>query len=204
MGRTDIEPEVTETDTVSLQKQVAALSAQVGQLTKAAAASGGISADALEQMLARVTALSAEAYERTQHPDNREHPGISVYSYPEGDKARPRPNLKCKMLWVGYDLTIDTLMATEIELLNRAEPGRFRFTRTDGSQDWLNVEATVTDVGSLERLQFTFLTAERKDTLPSMVGMLREAFKVKSPEQIELDTLRAEVERLKTQPVGAG
>jgi hypothetical protein len=154
-------------------------------------------------MLARVAALSADAYDRTQHPDNREHPGISAYSYPEGDQARPRPELKCKMLWVDYDLTRDTLTATELELLNQAQPGRFRFTRTDGAQDWLEVTATADDVGSVERLQFMFLTKERRDTLPSMVSMLREAYGVKSPEQIELETLRAAVERLQTQPVGA-
>src|SRR3990167_4975823 len=75
------------------------------------------------------------------HPENIEHPGISVYSYPEGDHARPKPDLKCKMYWIGYELRTDTLTPQEIDLLNRVQPGEFRVTKADGTGIPFRVEA---------------------------------------------------------------
>lgn len=192
-----------DTDTQSLQAQVRALAEQVKAMTKAAAKGGGVDAETLEAMLGRVAQMTAAAQDRMLHPDNREHPGISVYSYPEGDLKRPKPDLKVPMTWVGYPLTTDTLTPTEIDLLNQAKPGDYGFTRTDGTTDKLTIRADVDVQGAPTKLHFVFLTAERKDTLPSMVNMLRDAFAVPSPEQVELARLRAEVERLKAQPVGA-
>ena len=192
-----------DTDTQSLQEQVADLSATVKALTQTAAKSGGLDADTLEALLNRVAAMTAAAQDRMLHPDNREHPGISAYSYPEGDLKRPRPELKVPMTWVGYPLTTDTLTYKEIDLLNRATPGEFRFTRTDRTTDTLTIRPDRDSLGGVTKLHVVFLTAERKDTLPSMVDMLRDAFQVLSPEQEELVRLRAEVEALRKQPVEA-
>lgn len=191
----------TETSTDDLKEQVAMLAAQVQQLTKTAASGGGISPDALESMMVRVGQMTAEAQDRMLHPDNRRHPEISVYSYPEGDLARPRPDLKCPMSWVGFPLTTDTLKWDEIELLNQAQPGTYTFTRTDGTTDQMVIDADRDELSRVNRLHFKFPSKERRDTLPSMVGQLRTAFGIKSPEQLELERLRAEVERLKAQPV---
>lgn len=189
------------TSTEDLKEQIAALSAQVKGLMKQAT-KGGLDADTLEAMLTRVASMTAEAQDRMLHPDNREHPGISDYSYPEGDLKRPRPDLKCHMSWVGYPIHTDTLRYDEIELLNQAEPGTYRFRRTDGTTDELVIRADRDNLGNPTRLHFVFEARERKDTLPSMVDMLRVAFGVKSPQEVELDALRAEVERLRT-PVSA-
>ena len=194
---------VTDTSTDDLKEQVAALAAQVKAMTKAAAKGGSLDAETLEAMMTRVGEMTAAAQDRMLHPDNREHPGISAYSYPEGDKKRPRPDLQCAMTWVGYALTTDTLTWQEIELLNMATPGEFTFVRTDGTTDRLVIRADRDNLGRPTKLHVEFETKERKQTLPSMVAMLRAAFGVKSPEQAELDRLRAEVESLRKQPVGA-
>ena len=190
-------------DEDDLQAQVAALSAQVKQLLAQQASGGGLTPDALEAMLGRVAQMSADAHERAANPSNKVHPGISVYSYPEGDVARPRPPLKCRMFWVGFELTTDTLKAEEIELLNLATPGRFTFMRTDRSADTLTVKGATDITGTLDRMEFEFLTKERKETLPGMVDMLRSAFQVKSPQELELDAMKAELERLRSQPAHA-
>ncbi len=149
--------------------------------------------------MVRVAKISADAQERAANPSNKQHPHISVFSYPEGDIARPRPELKCPMFWVGYPIGHDTNTAEEIELFNIAEPGEYSFTRLDGkTKEKLTIEGQKDANGKLVRLLFTFLTSEQRDSLPSMSAMLREAFKVKTSEQLELDTLRAEVERLRT------
>ena len=193
-----------DTDTQSLKDAVDALTARVEAMKAAALANpSGIDLSALESMFTRVAAMTAAAQDRMLHPDNREHPGISCYSHPEGDLKRPRPELKVSMTWVGYPLSTDTLAWYEIDLLNRAEPGEYRFTRTDRSQDTMTIRADRDVLGGVTKLHFVFLTAERRDTLPSMVSMLREAFAVKSPEQEELERLRTELAALKAQPVGA-
>lgn len=184
---------------VDLRDQIAVLQGQVTKLLAAqTSGGGGLTADALEAMLARVAQMSAEAHERAANPSNKTHPGISVYSYPEGDRARPKPDLKCRMFWVAFELTTDTLKADEVELLNQAEPGRYTFTRTDGSPDTLTIKGATDLSGNLSKLEFEFLAKERRDTLPGMVTMLRQAFRIKSPAELELDSLKAEVERLRS------
>jgi hypothetical protein len=195
------EPEAIEDEAAGedLATQVAALQATVQALL--AQKAGGIGEDKLEAILLRVAQMSADAQERAANPSNKTHPGMSVYSYPEGDRARPRPPFKCPMYWNGYDLTPDTTTAEEIELLNLAEPGIYRFLRTDKSPETLRVVGDRDPAGALSRLLFTFPTKENRDTLPSMAALLRDAFQIKSPEQLELEALRRQVAAL--QPAGA-
>jgi hypothetical protein len=192
VGKTSV---LDEGDTEDLREQVASLQQTVQLLL--AQKSNGIDADALEAIMVRVAKISAEAQERAANPSNKQHPHISVFSYPEGDIANPRPALKCPMFWVGYPIDHDTNTAEEIELFNLAEPGEYSFTRLDGSKEKLTVEGQTDASGKLVRLLFTFLTSERRDSLPSMSAILRDAFKVKTPEQLELEKLRAEVEALR-------
>jgi len=190
-----------ETAGEDLATQVAALQATVQALL--AQKAGGLGEDKLEAILLRVAQMSAEAQERAANPSNKTHPGMSVYSYPEGDRARPRPPLKCPMFWNGYDLTPDTTTAEEIELLNVAEPGEYTFVRSDKSTDRFQVKGERSPSGAFARLEFTFPTRENRETLPSMVDMLRAGFHVKSPEQLELEALRRQVAALTPAGVSA-
>ena len=185
-------------DGEDLQTQIAGLQQQVQALLAQKTAGGGITEEQLERMLNRVAGVTAEAQERAANPSNKTHPGISVYSREKGDRADRRDDLKCPMFWVGYPIDWNTTTDEEINLLNAAEPGEYMFRRTDGSPERLTVVGDKDASGKLTRLLFQFLTSERRDSLPSMVAMLRDAFKVKTPEQLELERLRAEVEALRT------
>ena len=191
-----------DTDDDDLREQIADLQATVRALAARSVSSGGMDEAVLEKILTRVAAMSAEAMERAANPSNKSHPGVSVYSYPEGDRARPRA-LKCPMFWVGYPLDLDTTSAHEIELLNQAEPGVYQFRRTDGSLDTLTVDGPPRPGGGYDRLLFTFMTRERQESLPSMVEMLQTAFGIKTPAQRELDRLRTELETLRAQALVA-
>jgi len=186
---------LSETDDDELREQIEELQATVRALV-ASKPAGGLDESTLERILSKVALVSAEAQERAMNPSNKTHPNISVFSYPEGDRARPRA-FKCPMFWAGYDLGLDTTSAVEIELLNLAEPGIYRFRRTDGTQDTLTVDGIRKQDGSYDRLLFTFQTKEGKETLPSMVSMLQQAFKVATPEQAELERMRAELDALR-------
>ncbi len=190
----------TDDDGDELREQIETLQAQVGALLEAqkGTSGGGITEDRLEKMLLRIADVTAAAQERAANPSNKTHPAISVYSYPEGDRERRRPDLKCPMFWCGYPIDWDTTTAEEVELLNQAEVGTFTFKRTDRkTPETLTVTGDRDAKGNLSRLLFTFPVAEQRATLPPMAMMLRDAFGVKSPEEIELDKLRAEVASLK-------
>lgn len=184
-----------------LQGKFAALQAQVQALI---AAKSTPDDDRLEKILLRVAQMSADAHERAANPSNKTHPAISVFSRPKGDREDPRDELKCEMFWVGYPIDRDTTTDEEIDLLNQAEPGVFKFLRTDHTEDTLTVNGERKPDGRVEKLLFTFPVTERRETLPSMADMLRHALGIQSPAEQELAALRAEVARLRSaEAVGA-
>lgn len=185
-----------ETTGEDLATQVAALQEQVQALLKLQVSGGGITDARLEQILNKVAATQAAAMEHAANPSNKTHPAISVFSYPEGDRARPRA-FKCPMTWVGHPLDLDTTTAEEIELFNLAEPGLFTFLRTDKSTDTLTVEGERDPGGQLTKLHFRFKVHEGRDTLPSVPDMLRSAFRVKSPQELQLEAMQAEITALR-------
>lgn len=147
-----------------------------------------------DEFLQKKAKYDAEAMERQQNPSNKTHPGISVFSLPGGERDFPKPKLKCQIFWVGYEETADTLTPTEIDLMNRLEPGEYSFERTDGSPDTLSVEGQRNAGGKLTQMLIMFkCRGEYRMTVPAKVTMLRKALGL---EQSESD-LRAEVERLK-------
>lgn len=145
-----------------------------------------------DDTLKRRAQYEAEAHQRLTDRENRNPPFISVYSYPEGDTFHPKPPLKCEMFWVGYPIDLEGITPEEVDLLNQATPGVYFFQRTDGTSEKLTVKGTTDVKGALSRLEFSFpCQGDNAKTLPSLVTQLRQAFGIKSPEQIELETLRA-------------
>jgi hypothetical protein len=200
-----------ETDTAvvdenaDLRAQLAALAAQVTALTTAQASSGGISAAQLKDVMTDLIKVQSEAQlaamreiaERDQR-DDVNYPRHSVYAYPEGDKARPRPLFKCRIFWNGFDQDWDVTTADEIEMLNQVEPGEYTFRRVDGrTLEKLTVVGERNAAGNLSKLEFSFPVKENRDTLPSMASMLRDALGLKTPEQAEIERLKKELASLR-------
>ena len=179
-------------ETDALREEIAGLQAQVQALLARSQGGGGVDAATLETILARVSQTTAAAVQQAAKRENEQHPGISAYSHPEGDVAKPR-ELKCRMFWVGYDIDVDTVTYEEVGLLNRAEPGVYTFLRPDGRPEQMTVTGERGPDGALQKLLFDFRVREGRETLPSMTTMLRQAFGLKTPEQEELDRLRAEL-----------
>lgn len=148
------------------------------------------------------------------HKENTEHPGISVYSYPEGEQARPKPPLKCKMYWVGYEFNTATLKPSEVDLLNRLQPGEFRVTKADGTGIPFRVEAKRSDAldaqgrPALEALSITFpCKGDARQNHLSMTSYLQQVLGDKLPTleeaMAELTRLKAELASAQTGLVGA-
>ena len=146
-----------------------------------------------DESLKKRAEYEAEAHKRLNKRENEQHPGLSVYSNPKGDVLDPKPDLKCKMFWVGYDLRTDTLTPEEVRLLNLAKPGMFQFKKTDGAVETITITGKQTADGSLERLEFHFpCRGDNRHNLPSMVSLLREI----SQEPSEADHLRQQLAAL--------
>jgi hypothetical protein len=141
------------------------------------------------------------------HPENVEHPGISVYSHPEGDRFHPKDDLRCKMFWIGYELKTDTLRPDEIALLNRVQPGEFRVTKADGTGIPFRVTAKQSDkLGEdgrpqIEQLSMWFpCKGDQRDNHLSMTSYLQQVLGDKLP---TIQEALAELAKLKAELAAA-
>ncbi len=154
-----------------------------------------------DETLKKQAQFYADANRKALRPENETHPGVSAFN-PLGDVANPRPDLKCRMFWVGYDLNAENLKREEITLLNSATPGTYQFHRTDGSIETMQVSGQSNPDGSLERLEFQFpCKEEKKSNLPTLVNQLRECFGLGTTDDALAKALaeKAELEKMLVQ-----
>ena len=146
------EPVTAEPNMAALLTQMAAMQAETARLLLEMKQSGGTqNAAVIETLLAQQEQLLVKT-----RPENTEHPGISAYSYPEGERARPKPDLKCQFIWCGQEESKDQLTPEEIELRNQLEPGNYFVTKANGQRIKFLVTAKHTDGGTLEQLEVWF------------------------------------------------
>ena len=138
---------------------------------------------------------------KREMPENKQAPGISVYSYPEGDLKHPKPALKCKMFWVGYELNTDTLKPVEIDLLNKLSAGEFRVMKSDSTVIPFRVSAKHNDRFQLEELSVWFpCKGDHRHNHGSMISYLQQALGEHIP---TADELLKEVTRLRAELASA-
>ena len=180
-----------ERATPTVDPTIAAVLAQMGRLIDqlAQAKSGS---DGEKDAAYRQIELIEKLITKTQ-PENVHHPGISVFSHPEGDLAHPKADLQCKIYWIGYDLRTETLTPQEIDLLNRLKPGEYRVTKSDGTNIPFRVAGIHSDklddkgVPTLERLEVWFpCKHENRQNHMSMVSYLQQVLGDRIPSNVEL------------------
>jgi hypothetical protein len=132
----------------------------------------------LAEILKQTGLTTASAMQKALKPENAFHPGVSCYSYPEGDRDKPRQELKCAMSWANAPIVggcEGNMHWYELELLNQQEPGLYQVTRTDMTQTLLTVTGASDATGKLESLSFTFPLrgrGERHNVAPLAVWLL--------------------------------
>ena len=177
---------------------------QFAELVKAI--KGGADED---DLLKKRAEYDAQAMRRALHPENEQHPGISVFSHPEGDQKHPKEPLVCEMFWVGYPEMAETLTVEESRLLNLlaaktqlAGNKSYSVTRTDGSPMKVDVTCEADHTGALRKLEIFFpCRGEAKNNLPSKASMLREMLGELSATEA---SMREEIVRLRAQLAQAG
>lgn len=154
----------------------------------------GITGDQLAAILEKVGVKSAESMQRAIRPENDIHPGISAFSYPEGDVAKPKPifqgadGQKRDVYLNFHRETEDMLTPAEIEAYNSIQQD---YEAHGGS--W---KAQITDKGRrLNVLVPVAFMDSRMNLPPSLLLLLHE---LKTGNGVaEIHELLAEIARLK-------
>jgi hypothetical protein len=98
---------------------------------------------------------------------------------PAGDRDHPRPELKCDIRHCGVSLSRTTLTVTEIDLLNRLEPGEYWIRKTDGSEEKVTIVPKLLDTGDGYailniRMDVKDETGTKKHGWPSLANLCRQ------------------------------
>lgn len=188
------------------EPSLASVFAMFGELLKEI--KGSSSADSKDRALVEAERLLLEQQrfemerdrENRNMPENKTHSGLSVF-WP--DVSIPKPKLKCKFLWVGYEETAETLTPEEVVALNMLEPGEYSVTKADSKRipfkvtpKYYDAIDAVTNRPKLEGLSVWFPCkgAEDRQNHLSKISYCRQAMGQALPSVVEL---LAEVERLK-------
>jgi hypothetical protein len=172
MGQTATEPLLRDndntaqqavlTDTDKFERLIAALMQQK---------SAGIDIDALRAVLSE----NSKAVAKTMRPENETHPGMSAFSHPEGDIARPRVALPFELLWNNYPVHKfpETQHWRELELMAKLKPGVFKVLMKDGTPMTVTVKADRNAKDEITRIVVEFpVSREDKFRIPPMSALL--------------------------------
>lgn len=139
-------------------------------------AGAGLSKSDLADVVTGAAKAAAEAgsegMRKVMHPQNASHPGISAFSYPEGDRARKKPALIREVFFCGHREDPEQLTPTEIEAYNSIDRD---YTARDGA--W---SCEIRRHGKTEQLHITVPTSmDGRTGLPDLALICLEMTKGK-------------------------
>ena len=135
-----------------------------------------LSKDEQLELIQKQADANAEANRRLLRPENATHPGISIYSHPEGELKHPKGDLDCKTTWAGTTLEASTLTPDELDLVNMVPSGVYLCRRADGTNLKVEVSGEVHPAtGKFIKKDIFFSTrGVLRHNLASMMAMLQE------------------------------
>ena len=119
--------------------------------------------------------VAADHTHKLANPSNKVHPGKSVFSYPEGDTARPRPVLPFEFLYNGYPFHKfpETQHWRELELAAQVAPGEYKVMRKDYTDMKVSVTGERDGNGALTKVDVRFtVSREDRDKVPAQAVVL--------------------------------
>lgn len=155
---------------------------------------GGIDADMLQAALSGAAQVSAQAMKKAMKPENESHPGISAFSYPEGDVKRPKIAPPFEFLYNRYPCSkfLETEHWRECELMAQVKAGEYTVIRSDGSLMRVTVKADVDANGVPTRMEVEFpVSREDKNLIPPKAAVLYQIVHAgeKSPRQLFVEAM---------------
>jgi hypothetical protein len=126
---------------------------------------------------AQIADIAATAAAKAKMPENKQHPGISVFSHPEGELARPKAKLKCKMFLGGAPIEHSTIDPQEIDSLNKITPGFYRVESTNGATSVIEVRGQMDSNRDIERMWIVISPEDpNRDHFGKRLWMLTDQF----------------------------
>lgn len=119
--------------------------------------------------------VAADHTHKLANPSNKVHPAKSVFSYPEGDVAKPRPVLPFEFMYNGYPFHKfpETQHWRELELAALVQPGDYRVMRKDYTDMKVSVTAERDANEKVTKLEVRFtVSREDRDKVPAQAVVL--------------------------------
>lgn len=148
----------------------------------------GITKEDLQQILE----ANSKGIQKAMKPENEFHPGKSVFSYPEGDIARPKGDLPFAFFYNGYPSHMfpETETAREWELMKQVTPGEYTVVCKDGSLMAVTVKGETDASLKLTKLDVHFaVTRETKSIVPPKSVVLYQLVYPDNPRQRFLEAM---------------
>lgn len=145
-----------------------------------------------KETLAEILASQATAVQKAMKPENETHPGISAFSYPEGDRARPRPVLPHEFLYNNYPMHKfpETEHWRELELACEVVPGSYTVIRRDGSRMSVEVKGERNADGKLTKVSVEFpVSREEKALVPPKQVVLYQLVHNENPKKAFVEAM---------------
>lgn len=161
--------------------------------------SAALDKDTLREILTETAQISASSMQRALKPENDTHPGISSFSYPEGDVARPRPTLPYEFFWNNYPVHKfpETQHWRELELMMQVQPGEFTVLRKDGTRMQVSVRGERDADGKITKLMVEFpVSREEKFLVPPMSVLLYQLVHPDNPKKRFVEAMKEHLDIL--------
>lgn len=124
--------------------------------------------------------------------ENEMHPGISAFSYPEGDLEKPKPVLPFELYWNAYPVHKfpETQHYRELELACQLQPGEYTVIRKDGSKMGVTVRGERNADGVLTKVHVEFpISREEKALVPPMHVTLYQLVHNENPKKAFVEAM---------------
>jgi hypothetical protein len=143
---------------------------------------------------------TAQAMYKAANRSNEEHPGKSVFAYPEGDVAKPRPALPFDFFYNAYPVHKfpETEHWRELELAAQVKPGEYAVLRKDGSKMKVTVTGERDADGKLTKVEVSFpvLRAEAPLVPPKSVLLYQIVHsETKTPRRAFLEAMQEHLQQ---------
>lgn len=139
------------------------------------------------ETLKAIMAETGTAMHKALKPENDSHPGISAYSYPEGDRAKSREHILTKDFYYnGFPVRKfwETHHWRELELAEAVQPGTFTVLRTDGTPMIVDVKGERNANGDLTKVDVVFgISREERHYIPPMSVVLYQLVHTDNPKK---------------------
>lgn len=127
----------------------------------------GIDIGALREVLIETSKQTAGAMQKAMKPENTEHPEISVFNKPGGNRENPKTVLPFEFWYVGYPVHLfpETEHWRELELMAQVKAGEFTVIRKDGTPMSVVVKGEKNANGATTKLSVEFAVSREEKWL---------------------------------------